>query len=159
MFIENNIIHHNFMYRFRSSYLDTQLQLGIILSVIQIWVITPFSIVLVHLMFSRNMYNSIAKDDIVYNESMCAFISQCHDKEMYNNRVDNCNNWIYLFDNPFTNSVHNNITSSFNGLSFWVSSDSATDQIIANSVTDGLTITIDYNFAWINMRICKDSAQ
>jgi len=67
---------------------------------------------------------------------------------MYNNSVDNCNNWIYLFDNPFTNSARNNITSTFNGLSFWISIDSSTDQIIANSVTDGLTMMIDYNFAW-----------
>lgn len=78
---------------------------------------------------------------------MCAFISQYHDKEMYNNSVDNCNNRIYLLDNPFTDSALNNITSTFNGLSFWVSIDSSTDQIIANSVTDGLTIMIDYNFA------------
>ena len=76
----------------------------------------------------------------------CAFMSQSHDNDIYKNRVDNCNNGIYLFDNPFANSVHNNTADSFNELCLQVSSDSSTNQITANSVTEGL-IMIDHDDA------------
>lgn len=59
-------------------------------------------------MFSRDIYNSLARDYIVHNESKCAFMSQSRDNEIYNNRVDDCNNGIYLFNNPLSNLVHNN---------------------------------------------------
>ena len=161
--IENNIIHHDFIYgldphtetheiAIKNNTVHDQGAMGITSTLncynVTIENNTVFNMAGSGFMFSRNMYNSIARDNIVYNESKskCAFMSQSHDNEIYNNRVDDCNNGIYLFDNPFANSVHNNTAGSFNESSLRVSSDSSTNQITANSVTEGL-IMIDHGDA------------
>ena len=102
------------------------------------------------IMFSRNMYNSIARDNIVHNESKCIFISQSHDNEIYNNKVDSCNNGIYLFNKSFANSVHNNTIGSFNESGLRVSSDSTrnhlySNEIAAKSVTETKEKDHDHN--------------
>ena len=86
------------------------------------------------IMFSRNMYNSIARDNIVHNESKCIFISQSYDNEIYNNKVDSCNNGIYLFNKSFANSVHNNTIGSFNESGLRVSSDSTRNHLYSNRI-------------------------
>ena len=91
-----------------------KLQLGIILYMTtELWVLlvslncynvtiennTVFNSAGSGFMFSRNMYNSIDRANIVYNECKCAFMSLSHDNERYYKRVNNCNNGIYISTN------------------------------------------------------------
>jgi mannuronan 5-epimerase len=147
--IENNIIHHNFMYGLdphtgthniviRNNTVHDHGAMGIICSLncydVTIENNTVFNSAGSGIMFSRNMYNSIARDNIVHNESKCIFISQSHDNEIYNNKVDSCNNGIYLFNKSFANSVHNNTIGSFNESGLRVSSDSTRNHIYSNQI-------------------------
>ena len=76
----------------------------------------------------------MARDNNVHNESKCIFISQSHDNEIYNNKVDNCNNGIYLFNKSFANSVHHNTMGLFNESSSQVRSDSSENHIYSNQI-------------------------
>jgi parallel beta-helix repeat protein len=159
--IENNIVHHNFMYgldphtgthdiEIRNNTVHDHGAMGIICS-LNCYNVTIENNTVFHssgsgIMFSRNMHNSIARNNIVYGESKCIFISQSHDNEIYNNKIDNCNNGIYLFDQSFTNSIHNNVIGSFNESSLRVSSDSAKNDIYSNQITNkDLTDSKDKN--------------
>ena len=73
------------------------------------------------IMFSRNMTNSIARNNYVHDEMQCIFISQSHNNEIYNNRVSDCKNGIYLkagsgnnkvFDNTIINASKNIVANS-----------------------------------------------
>lgn len=172
--IENNIVHHNFMYgldphtgthdiEIRNNTVHDHGAMGIRCS-LNCYNVTIENNTVFHsagsgIMFSRNMHNSIARNNIVYGESKCIFISQSHDNEIYNNKVDNCNNGIYLFDQSFTNSVHNNVIGAFNESSLRVSSDSTKNDIYSNQITDkGVTDTEDKNHDHVIMienRIAK----
>ena len=147
--IENNIIHHNFMYGLdphtgthniviRNNTVHDHGAMGIICSLnchnVTIENNTVFNSAGSGIMFSRNMYHSIARDNNVHNESKCIFISQSHDNEIYNNKVDNCNNGIYLFNKSFANSVHHNTMGLFNESSLRVSSDSSENHIYSNQI-------------------------
>jgi mannuronan 5-epimerase len=147
--IENNIIHHNFMYGLdphtgthniviRNNTVHDHGAMGIICSLncynVTIENNTVFNSAGSGIMFSRNMYHSIARDNNVHNESKCIFISQSHDNEIYNNKVNNCNNGIYLFNKSFANSVHHNTMGSFNESSLRVSSDSSENHIYSNKI-------------------------
>jgi len=159
--IENNIVHHNFMYgldphtgthniEIRNNTVHDHGAMGIICS-LNCYNVTIENNTVFHssgsgIMFSRNMHNSIARNNIVYSESKCIFISQSHDNEIYNNKVNNCNNGIYLFDRSFTNSIHNNVIGTFNESSLRVSDDSAKNDIYSNQITNkDLTDSTDKN--------------
>jgi parallel beta-helix repeat protein len=60
------------------------------------------------IMFSRNMTNSVARNNYVHDESKCIFTSQSHRNEIYNNLVSDCNSGIHLFHDASENSIHNN---------------------------------------------------
>lgn len=148
--IENNIVHHNFMYGLdphtgthdiviRNNTVHDHGAMGIICSLncynITIENNTVFNSAGSGIMFSRNMSNSIARNNIVHDESKCIFISQSHDNEIYNNKVDNCNNGVYLYAKSYANSVHNNDIDSFNESSLRVSGDSTNNHIFSNQIT------------------------
>jgi parallel beta-helix repeat protein len=61
------------------------------------------------------MTDSIARDNYVHNEEQCIFVSQSHDNEVYNNKVSNCGNGIYLKSEASNNSIFNNMVQNVNG--------------------------------------------
>ena len=70
------------------------------------------------IMFSRNMSNSVARNNYVYNETNCIFVSQSHNNEIYYNRLVGRDDAIHLFHKSSNNVVHNNsITDSGNPVS------------------------------------------
>ncbi|PWU79751.1 MAG: hypothetical protein DLM72_15755 [Candidatus Nitrosopolaris wilkensis] len=46
--------------------------------------------------FSRNMYNSIARNNIIYNEPAGIFVSRSHSNHIYNNTVSTSGNGIHV---------------------------------------------------------------
>jgi len=65
------------------------------------------------IMFSRNMYDSIARNNIVYSEPKGIIVSQSHNNQIYNNAVSNSGDGIQLSSGSTNNKIQNNtITSS-----------------------------------------------
>jgi parallel beta-helix repeat protein len=62
-------------------------------------------------LFSRNMYNSTARNNNVHDESIGIFLSASHHNSIYNNKIANSNNGIYLKDGSSNNNVYNNTIS------------------------------------------------
>ena len=146
--LENNIIHHNFMYGLdphtgthniviRNNTVHDHGAMGIICSLnchnVTIENNTVFNSAGSGIMFSRNMYSSTAKI-ILYIMNPNAFSYRSRMITRYNNKVDSCNNGIYLFNKSFPNSVHNNTIGSFNESGLRVSSDSTRNHLYSNQI-------------------------
>ena len=62
------------------------------------------------IMFSRNMYDSVARNNYVYNQTNCISVNtQSHNNEVYDNRVSECKNGIDLRNWAYNNDIHHNI--------------------------------------------------
>ena len=55
------------------------------------------------IMFSRNMTDSIARDNYVSNEDNAIVISESHNNEIYNNTVSNSGSGIDVDEDSFEN--------------------------------------------------------
>ena len=85
-------------------------------------------------MFSRNMSGSVARNNVVHDESKCIFLSQSHNNEVYNNTVSNCaRQGIYLYHNSFENKIYNN-TIGNSTENILVSDDSKDNEITSNTI-------------------------
>jgi mannuronan 5-epimerase len=80
------------------------------------------------IMFSRNMNNSIARNNIVSDEDQCIFISQSHNNQIYNNNVSACGTGIHLFNKSSNNAIHGNTIAN------------STKDLIVNEAGDGNTV-------------------
>ena len=58
--------------------------------------------------FSRNMYNSIARNNIVYNEIQSIFVSQSHNNQIYNNTISTSGDGIYVNSGSTNNRMYDN---------------------------------------------------
>jgi parallel beta-helix repeat protein len=62
------------------------------------------------IMFSRNMQDSIARNNTVIDETECIFVSSSHNNQIYNNTVSQCSNaGLYLKAGSTYNLLHDNI--------------------------------------------------
>ena len=62
------------------------------------------------IMFSRNMQDSIARNNTVLDETECIFVSSSHNNQIYNNTVSECSNaGLYLKAGSTYNLLHDNI--------------------------------------------------
>lgn len=69
------------------------------------------------IMLSRNMYDSIVRNNVVFDEKQCIFVSSSHNNEIYNNKVRDCDNGIYLKSESSNNVIYDNqIQDSRNGI-------------------------------------------
>ena len=149
--VENNYVHHNFMYGFdphtgthdmliRNNTLHDHGAQGIICS-LDCHNVTIEGNRVSHsdgsgIMFSRNMTDSVARNNIVHDESKCIFLSQSRHNEVYNNTVSNCYNvGIYLFHNSFDNKIHDNIVKN-STVSTLVADDSKNNNFYNNKILD-----------------------
>ena len=82
-------------------------------------------------MFSRNMTNSIARNNIVYNQDSGIFVSQSNNNQIYNNMVSNSTNGINIGSDSSDNKIYNNkiIKSSLHGIAL-----SSRDAVIIPSI-------------------------
>ena len=61
------------------------------------------------IMFSRNMQHSIARNNTVFDETECIFVSDSHSNQIYNNTVSRCSAGLYLKAGSTNNTLHDNI--------------------------------------------------
>ena len=82
------------------------------------------------IMFSRNMHDSIARNNVVYDQEKCIFLSQSHNNEVYDNSVANCDRQgIYIHHNSYHNKIDNSTQS------ITVTEDSKNNDIHSNTVS------------------------
>ncbi|MGC1134082.1 MAG: right-handed parallel beta-helix repeat-containing protein [Nitrososphaeraceae archaeon] len=60
------------------------------------------------IMFSRNMFDSVARNNIVSNEDNGIVISESHNNEVYNNTISDSGSGIDIDEDSFENLVYNN---------------------------------------------------
>ena len=60
-------------------------------------------------MFSRNMYDSVARNNIITNEEKGIVISESHNNSIYNNHISDSGRGIDLDKESFGNSIHHNV--------------------------------------------------
>jgi parallel beta-helix repeat protein len=60
-------------------------------------------------MFSRNMYDSVARYNIVSNEERGIVISESHNNTIYDNTVSDSGSGIDVDNESYENIIHNNI--------------------------------------------------
>src|SRR5215212_2040945 len=82
------------------------------------------------------MYDFVARDNYVHDESMCIFLSQSHNNEVYNNTVTNCDSQgNYLYHNYFDNKVYNNtLINATKGIE---TSDDSKNNVLSNNAMAG----------------------
>lgn len=93
------------------------------------------------------MYNSIARDNIVYNEPSGVFVSQSHKNQIYNNSISNSGSGINVnsgsSNNKFSgNTISNSLTNAIL-LTSGVSSNTFTYNKISGSTPESLKIEQD----------------
>jgi parallel beta-helix repeat protein len=94
------------------------------------------------IMFSKNMTDSVARDNYVHDESKCIFISQSHRNEIYNNLASDCNSGVRLFHDSSENIVYNNtIANSKSGLN--IEDIGPDNQIYSNTIVNAIEKAID----------------
>ena len=148
--LEDNHVHHNFMYGFdphtathdmliRNNTIHDHGAMGIICSLdcyhITIEGNEVYNSAGSGIMFSRNMSDSVARDNHVHDEEKCIFLSQSQNNEVYNNDISNCESQgIYIYHNSIENKVYNNtLTNATEGIE--ESDDSqGTNEISNNSI-------------------------
>ena len=97
--------------------------------------------------FSRNMYNSIARNNIVYNEPSGVFVSQSHNNQIYNNTISKSGDGINVNSGSSNNKIlGNTITNSINNailLNNGSSGNTFSSNKIVSSTPQGLKIEQD----------------
>ena len=155
--IEDNHVHHNFMYGFdphtgthdmiiRNNTVHDHGAMGIICSLDCYNIIIEGNEVYRStgsgIMFSKNMTDSVARDNYVHDESKCIFISQSHRNEIYNNQVSDCSSGIRLFHDSSGNIVRKNtIANSKSGLN--LEGIGPDNQIYSNTIVNATEKAID----------------
>ncbi len=149
--LEDNLVHHNFMYGFdphtathdmliRNNTVHDHGAMGIICSLdcynITIEGNQVYNSAGSGIMFSRNMSDSIARNNDVHDEEKCIFLSQSPNNEVYNNEISNCESQgIYLYHNSIENKVYNNtLTNATEGIE--ESDDSRGTNEISNNIIE-----------------------
>lgn len=58
---------------------------------------------------SKNVYDSIIRENVVYNEDKCISIGRdSHDNKIYDNKLSGCLNGVYITKESFNNEIYNN---------------------------------------------------
>lgn len=88
------------------------------------------------IMLSRNMHDSIVRNNIVYNETQGIFVSKSHGNQIYNNTVSEVRNGIYLKNMSSGNNVHDNIIKSPISSGIQVNTGAAGNTFYHNTILD-----------------------
>ena len=96
------------------------------------------------IMFSRNMYNSVARNNYVHDETQCIFVSASHNNEIYNNTVSDSGDGIYLKAESSNNKIYHNtiINATSNGIlvNRGASDNTFTSNTIINATELGINV-------------------
>jgi poly(beta-D-mannuronate) C5 epimerase len=149
MLIENNHIHHNIHYgldphtgthdmTIRNNTVHDNGSIGIICSLDCYGILIEgnevYNNTKMGIMFSRNMYDSVARDNIINNEDRGIVISESHNNEIYDNIVSDSGSGIDVDDESFENVVYDNIVSdSGSGIDVESFENVVYDNIVSNN--------------------------
>ena len=149
MLIENNHIHHNIHYgldphtgthdmTIRNNTVHDNGSIGIICSLDCYGILIEgnevYNNTKMGMMFSRNMYDSVARDNVINNEDRGIVISESHNNEIYDNIVSDSGSGIDVDDESFENVVYDNIVSdSGSGIDVESLENVVYDNIVANN--------------------------
>jgi mannuronan 5-epimerase len=93
--------------------------------------------------FTRNVRDSVANNNHVYDMTRCISVSASHNNEVHSNTVSNCDNGIYLLAGSSNNKIHDNkVRDSVKGI--LVNTNATDNTISANTITnateDGISV-------------------
>ena len=95
------------------------------------------------IIFSRNMHDSVARNNHVYNITSCIIVTASHNNEVHSNTVSNCDNGIYLLAGSSNNKIRDN-TVRDSGKGILVNTNASDNTISANTITnateDGISV-------------------
>jgi len=97
--------------------------------------------------FSRNMYNSIARNNIVYNEPIGISVSQSHNNQISNNSISKSGNGIQVGSGSSNNKIFGNIIANSISQAILINNGSSgntfSDNKVVSSTPAGLKIVQD----------------
>jgi mannuronan 5-epimerase len=97
--------------------------------------------------FSRNMTNSIARNNIVYNEPSGIFVSQSHNDQIYNNTISNNRAGINVNSGSSNNKLYDNTIMNSKSRAILINNGSSGNTFTANKIVsstpEGLKIVQD----------------
>ncbi|MGC2667627.1 MAG: right-handed parallel beta-helix repeat-containing protein [Candidatus Nitrosopolaris sp.] len=97
--------------------------------------------------FSRNMYNSIARYNIVYNEPIGISISQSHNNQISNNTISKSGNGIHVGSGSSNNKIYGNTIANSISQAVLINNGSSgntfSDNKVVSSTPAGLKIVQD----------------
>jgi len=97
--------------------------------------------------FSRNMTNSIARDNYLHKQNKAILVSQSHNNEIYNNTISNSNPGITLLNASAANKIYlNSIINSTNATSIKTGAHGNilySNTIVLNDTTNAKAIVFD----------------
>ena len=121
------------------------------------------------IMFSRNMYNSVARNNYVHDEVKGIFVSASHNNEIYNNKVSDSGDGIYLKAESSNNKIYHNtiINATSNGIlvNTGASDNTFTSNTIINATELGINVDEDSvnnrfeNNNLINSKVAEEEEQ
>jgi mannuronan 5-epimerase len=121
------------------------------------------------IMFSRNMYNSVARNNYVHDEVKGIFVSASHNNEIYNNKVSDSGDGIYLKAESSNNKIYHNtiINATSNGIlvNTGASDNTFSSNTIINATNLGINVDEDSvnnkfeNNNLINSKVAEDEEQ
>jgi parallel beta-helix repeat protein len=100
------------------------------------------------IMFSRNMFDSIARNNIVSGEEQAIVVSESHNNEIYNNTVSDSGHGIDLDKASYENIIYDNIIMNIPNISdaFFIEEGAAEqNNLYSNKLVDTYGQGIDLN--------------
>jgi mannuronan 5-epimerase len=100
------------------------------------------------IMFSRNMFDSVARNNVVSDEEQGIVISESHNNEIYNNTVMSSEQGINVDSESNDNRIYNNILRDIPNKpdALYLEEDAATQNTLYSNIlidTDGNKINLD----------------
>ncbi|MFZ0223223.1 MAG: right-handed parallel beta-helix repeat-containing protein, partial [Candidatus Nitrosopolaris sp.] len=92
-------------------------------------------------------YNSIARNNIVYNEPSGIYVSQSHNNQLYSNTISNSGNGIYINSGSTNNKLYDNTLMNSKSHAIVINSGSNANTLYSNKIVstskEGLEIDQD----------------
>ena len=92
--------------------------------------------------FSRNMYNSITRDNVVYDEAKAIFVSQSHHNQISNNTISNSGDGFYLNSGSTNNKTYDNTIMNSKSHAIPINNGSSGNTFTSNKIVGTMPQTI-----------------
>jgi parallel beta-helix repeat protein len=107
------------------------------------------------IMLSRNMQHSIARNNTVFDETECIFISDSHRNQINNNTVSRCSAaGLYLKAGSTNNILHDNIVMN-SKKTILVDNESSNNKFYRNTIKPNCSIVLDTEIEHKSYTVCN----